>query len=75
MVQRVNNFFLIAGEKSGDLYGSKLIEELLNINPKAIINYWGGDMMKEAEVGEEYIGKVKNIMPFGAFIEFMPVYF
>ena len=24
------------------------------------------------EVGEEYIGKVKNIMPFGAFIEFMP---
>ena len=49
MVQRVNNFFLIAGEKSGDLYGSKLIEELLNINPKAIINYWGGDMMKEAQ--------------------------
>ena len=48
MVQKVNNFFLIAGEKSGDLYGSKLIEELLNINPKAIINYWGGDMMKEA---------------------------
>ncbi len=48
MVQRVNNFFLIAGEKSGDLYGSKLIEELLNINSKAIINYWGGDMMKEA---------------------------
>ena len=37
MVQRVNNFFLIAGEKSGDLYGSKLIEELLNINPKVII--------------------------------------
>ena len=48
MVQKVNKFFLIAGEKSGDLYGSKLIEELLNINPKAIINYWGGDMMKEA---------------------------
>jgi len=24
------------------------------------------------EVGEEYIGKVKNIMPFGAFVEFMP---
>ena len=24
------------------------------------------------EVGEEYIGTVKNIMPFGAFIEFMP---
>jgi len=24
------------------------------------------------EVGEEYIGKVKKIMPFGAFVEFMP---
>jgi len=48
MVQKENNFFLIAGEKSGDLYGSKLIKELLNINPNAIINYWGGDMMKEA---------------------------
>ena len=24
------------------------------------------------EVGEEYVGKVKNIMPFGAFVEFMP---
>ncbi|WP_109829349.1 polyribonucleotide nucleotidyltransferase [Reichenbachiella versicolor] len=24
------------------------------------------------EVGEEYVGKVKSIMPFGAFIEFMP---
>jgi len=24
------------------------------------------------EVGEEYVGKVKSIMPFGAFVEFMP---
>jgi len=48
MGQRENKFFLIAGEKSGDLYGSKLIKELLQINPNAIINYWGGDMMKNA---------------------------
>jgi len=27
---------------------------------------------KEAEVGEEYTGKVKKIMPFGAFVEIMP---
>ncbi len=25
-----------------------------------------------AEVGEEYVGKVKTIMPFGAFVEFLP---
>ena len=48
MVHRANKFFLIAGEKSGDLYGSKLIKELLYINPNAVINFWGGDMMKEA---------------------------
>ena len=48
MAHRANNFFLIAGEKSGDLYGSKLIKELLYINPNAVINFWGGDMMKEA---------------------------
>jgi polyribonucleotide nucleotidyltransferase len=24
------------------------------------------------EIGETYTGKVKNIMPFGAFVEFMP---
>ncbi len=48
MDQSANKFFLIAGEKSGDLYGGKLIKEILNINPNAIINYWGGDKMKKA---------------------------
>jgi polyribonucleotide nucleotidyltransferase len=26
----------------------------------------------QPEIGEVYTGKVKNIMPFGAFVEFMP---
>lgn len=30
------------------------------------------DIVAEPEIGEVYDGKVKNIMPFGAFIEFMP---
>ena len=29
-------------------------------------------IVAQPEVGEVYTGKVKNIMPFGAFIEFMP---
>ena len=29
-------------------------------------------IVAQPEVGETYVGKVKSIMPFGAFIEFMP---
>eukprot|EP01013_Petalomonas_cantuscygni_P018123 TRINITY_DN3546_c0_g1_i1.p2 TRINITY_DN3546_c0_g1~~TRINITY_DN3546_c0_g1_i1.p2 ORF type:complete len:175 (-),score=1.47 TRINITY_DN3546_c0_g1_i1:985-1431(-) len=29
-------------------------------------------IVAQPEIGETYTGKVKNIMPFGAFIEFMP---
>ena len=54
-------------------------------NTSGIVNIFAkdGDAMENAlrrvknivaipEVGEEYVGKVKSIMPFGAFIEFMP---
>lgn len=59
-----------------------VIEE---VNNQGVINVFSanGDSMKAAlnwikgivavpEVGEVYTGKVKSIMPFGAFIEFMP---
>jgi polyribonucleotide nucleotidyltransferase len=59
-----------------------VIEE---VNGKGIINVFANnkDVMEAAlrriraivavpEVGAEYTGKVKSIMPFGAFIEFMP---
>jgi polyribonucleotide nucleotidyltransferase len=59
-----------------------VIEE---VNGKGIINVFATskDVMEAAlrrikgivaipEVGAEYVGKVKSIMPFGAFIEFMP---
>jgi polyribonucleotide nucleotidyltransferase len=29
-------------------------------------------IVAQPEIGETYTGKVKNIMPFGAFVEFMP---
>ncbi|MHA8086393.1 lipid-A-disaccharide synthase [Aquirufa sp. Wall-65K1] len=41
-------YFILAGEKSGDLHGSKLIKELLALDPTASIQAWGGDDMQEA---------------------------
>ncbi len=39
-------YFLIAGEKSGDLHGANLVSELLKADPGAEIECWGGDQMK-----------------------------
>lgn len=41
-------YYIIAGEASGDLYGGKLIEELLTLNPQAACRVWGGDLMEAA---------------------------
>lgn len=42
------NYYLIAGERSGDLHGSNLIKEIKKADSNAVIRAWGGDMMKEA---------------------------
>jgi len=41
-------YYLIAGEASGDLHGSKLIRGLAAEDPKAEFRFWGGDMMSAA---------------------------
>ncbi len=41
-------YYIIAGEKSGDLHGSNLIKALKIEDPGAEIRCWGGDEMKEA---------------------------
>lgn len=41
-------YFIICGEPSGDLHGSKLIKGILKSDPKAEIRFWGGDLMKQA---------------------------
>lgn len=41
-------YYIIAGERSGDLHGSNLIKELRKKDPDAQIRGWGGDMMQEA---------------------------
>lgn len=43
-----NNIFLIAGEKSGDLYGGELIKQMFKVNSNLQINCWGGDFMQKA---------------------------
>ncbi len=41
-------FYLIAGEKSGDLHGSNLIKSLARLNPVAQFRGFGGDEMQKA---------------------------
>ncbi len=39
-------YFILAGEKSGDLHGSNLIQEIKLLDNDAIIQAWGGDAME-----------------------------
>jgi lipid-A-disaccharide synthase len=41
-------YYIIAGERSGDLHGSNLIKELKRQDKDALIRCWGGDLMKKA---------------------------
>lgn len=39
-------YYLISGEASGDLHGSRLIREIRQLDPEAQIRCWGGDLMQ-----------------------------
>jgi lipid-A-disaccharide synthase len=43
-------YFILAGEKSGDLHGSNLVKQINFIDAKAEIIGWGGDQMNSAGV-------------------------
>ncbi len=43
-------YYIIAGEPSGDLHGSELVKQLLNIDNNIQIRGWGGNKMKECGV-------------------------
>ena len=47
-------YFLIAGEASGDLHASHLIESLKQLDPEAQFRFLGGDMMS-AQAGTQPI--------------------
>lgn len=40
-------YFILAGEKSGDLHGSNLISEIKQLDKEAVIQAWGGDSMSK----------------------------
>jgi len=42
------NYYIIAGEASGDLHGSNLMRALKNHDPDASFRCWGGDLMQRA---------------------------
>ena len=44
-------YFIIAGEPSGDLHGSNLVRNLMMADRDAVIECWGGDLMREAGAG------------------------
>jgi lipid-A-disaccharide synthase len=44
-------YFLIAGEASGDLHASKLMQVLLETDPEAEFRFMGGDLMQDVSDG------------------------
>ncbi len=59
-------YFLIAGEASGDMHGSNLIRAIKQLDSKAEIQCWGGDLMKQTDV---VILKHINELAFMGFVE------
>ena len=52
-------YFIIAGEASGDLHGSHLMQSLLALTPHADMEFWGGDLMQK--VGGKSLKHIKDL--------------
>lgn len=61
-------YYIIAGEASGDLYGSNLIKEIKKIDSKATFRAWGGDLMNLEDVRLVRHYKYHNYMGFAEVI-------
>ncbi|MFW5757423.1 MAG: lipid-A-disaccharide synthase [Bacteroidota bacterium] len=60
------NYYIIAGEASGDLHGSNLIRNIRKLDPDASFRVWGGDYMKNE--GAELVKHI-NDLAFMGFVE------
>ena len=58
-------YYIIAGERSGDLHGSNLIKGIRKNDTDAQIRAWGGDMMQEA--GAEIVKHYRDLAFMGFF--------
>lgn len=65
-------YYIIAGERSGDLHGSNLIKALKKEDVHAEIRFWGGEHMKAA--GGELVVHYNEIAVMG-FLEVLKNYF
>jgi len=61
------NYYIIAGEASGDLHGSNLMKALLNKDVNANFRFWGGDLMQK--VSDDLVKHYKDL----AFMGFLEV--
>ena len=52
-------YYIIAGEASGDLHGSKVMESIKNLDKKAKFRFWGGEKMKG--VGGEIVKHINQL--------------
>ncbi len=59
-------YYLIAGEASGDLHGSLLMQELSKADPNAQVRFWGGDLMQQQ--GGELVRHYRDLA-FMGFVE------
>lgn len=66
-------YMIVAGEASGDLHASRLIEEIKNIDKEADFRFLGGDLMSRAAGRDPEIHIEKmNVMGFSAVIRALP---
>jgi lipid-A-disaccharide synthase len=66
-------YFIVAGEKSGDLHGGNLIKAIQKQDADASFQFLGGDEMKKASGGVEPIHHITDMAIFG-FIEVIKQY-
>ena len=68
-------FYIIAGDSSGDLHGSNLMNGIYAEDPQAKIRFWGGDLMHEvfSRCQEDNAGGLVKHYKEGAIIGFVEV--
>tara|TARA_Y100000768_G_scaffold87573_1_gene62798 strand:+ start:1609 stop:2703 length:1095 start_codon:yes stop_codon:yes gene_type:complete len=52
-------YYIIAGEASGDLHGSKVMESIKKLDKKAKFRFWGGEKMKG--IGGEIVKHINQL--------------
>ena len=68
-------YYVIAGEASGDMHGSRLVQQIHQQDPKAEIRCWGGEKMQAA--GATLVKHYKELafMGFVEVIKHLPTIF